>query len=406
MSAGAARFSAPRALARLLRGLSGFWSGVNAVGIKELRGRMRDRRAFVVVTIYLALLSLFSWGIYELQRSGDLSMFSWLFGGSSSPLQTGRSAAIGQAIFSGLVVLETMLVLVLAPAFTASAFSLEREKQTLDLLVATPLGTVAMVVGKLLSALAYVFLLIVASIPLASIVFTFGGVGPDDLVRAYLLLFALAMGMGAVGLFFSALVRRTQLATVITYVAVLCLTLGTLVVWMFLQSLAGGSLATGTVLAAANQKAPPQQLLWLNPLAGDLDLMCGTALPGTYDRSCLMVSAIVGKPYFGGTKVEAGGVLDDGGVVVNCPPNADCAKPGVVAVDPRLDLSMPRDLIWPQVAISYTLLGLVLTVASTQLVAPTRRSRLLRAVPFRRAGRVMTRGVAGESRRPSDEAAP
>src|SRR6185295_6418563 len=41
-----------------------FWSGVSAVGIKELRGRMRGRRAFVVVTIYLALLSLLAFAVY------------------------------------------------------------------------------------------------------------------------------------------------------------------------------------------------------------------------------------------------------------------------------------------------------------------------------------------------------
>ena len=79
------------------------------------------------------------------------------------------------------------------PAMTAGAISLEREKQTLELLVTTPLGTLALVLGKLFSALTYVFLLILASIPLASIVFTFGGVGPEDLVRGYVFLFALAV---------------------------------------------------------------------------------------------------------------------------------------------------------------------------------------------------------------------
>src|SRR5512141_1875046 len=41
-----------------------FWSGISAVSIKELRGRMRGRRAFVVLTIYLLLLGLFAFAIY------------------------------------------------------------------------------------------------------------------------------------------------------------------------------------------------------------------------------------------------------------------------------------------------------------------------------------------------------
>ena len=49
-------------------------------------------------------------------------------------------------------------------AFTAGQISLEREKQTLEMLTATPISSLAIVIGKLLSALAYVFLLIAAGL--------------------------------------------------------------------------------------------------------------------------------------------------------------------------------------------------------------------------------------------------
>ena len=108
-------------------------------------------------------------------------------------------------MFGALVLVETLLVVFLAPAFTSGAISLEREKQTLDMLAATPISSLAIVVGKLLSALAYVFLLIAASIPLTAIVFVFGGVGPDDVLRAYAVLIVTALGLGSMGLFISAL---------------------------------------------------------------------------------------------------------------------------------------------------------------------------------------------------------
>ena len=128
---------------------------------------------------------------------------------------------------SALLMIETLLVVFLAPAFTAGAISLEREKQTLDLLATTP-DLVARDRGRqAASALTFVFLLILSSIPLTAIVFVFGGVGPDDLLRGYLILFVTAFGLGAVGLFVSALVRRTQGATVVTFFLVLALTLGT-----------------------------------------------------------------------------------------------------------------------------------------------------------------------------------
>ena len=44
-----------------LSGLSRTSGGIGAVGVKELRGRMRGRRAFIILTIYLLLLGGFAW---------------------------------------------------------------------------------------------------------------------------------------------------------------------------------------------------------------------------------------------------------------------------------------------------------------------------------------------------------
>ena len=116
------------------------------------------------------------------------------FGGNA----TFATAAIGQGIFAALLMLETLLVAFLAPMATAGAISLEREKQTLEMLAATPITSVAIVLGKLFSALIYVWLLIAASIPLTAVVFVFGGVAPDDLLRGYLVLIVTALGLRGV----------------------------------------------------------------------------------------------------------------------------------------------------------------------------------------------------------------
>ena len=172
---------------------------------------MRGRRAFVVLTIHLLVVAGFAWMIETDHRALDRAAAS--SGGMSA------SADIGRTLFSSLIFLLTLIVLVLAPASTAGAISLEREKQTLDLLTTTPISSLAIVLGKLLSRPAWVFLLLLASIPVTALVFTFGGVAPDDLVRAYVVLFATAhRASGRSGLFVSALVKRTQAATVINLV--------------------------------------------------------------------------------------------------------------------------------------------------------------------------------------------
>ncbi len=396
----------------VLSPVTDFAHGVTAVTSRELRGRMRGRRAFVILTIYLLLLAAIAFGIYAyLQRQADLeaalrmrTVDEWF--GSLGGVSPGfaLSARVGHMLFSGILVLETLLVLVLAPAFTAGAISSEREHQTLDLLVTTPLSTLGIVVGKLVSALAWVLVLIVASVPLMSLVFVFGSVGPEDVLRAYVLLFSLAFGMGAIGLFLSALVRRTQAATVLASIVVLVLALGTIPVhalWSVMGTTTTRAQSGITTIRAPNRG--PEALLWLNPLVGAMDLICTTA-PGGYEPyTCDYVAAVTHTPFFGGrgdTPVEGVIAFDRQGVDVVQANFVDEAKPMDIdaANQPIASLGFPRDTFWPRNAAAFVGVGIVLTLLATQLVAPTRRLHL----------RLRRRGTGSSPivTEPSPEAAP
>ena len=70
-------------------------SGITAIIVKELRGRMRGRRAFIIVTLYVLLLAVFAWmsqRIHE-EQIGD----SASYGGQA----TYASATVGRGIFVG-----------------------------------------------------------------------------------------------------------------------------------------------------------------------------------------------------------------------------------------------------------------------------------------------------------------
>jgi ABC-type transport system involved in multi-copper enzyme maturation permease subunit len=241
--------------------------GVGAVGVKELRGRMRGRRAFVILSLYLVLLAGFAWMVELIMER----TYSTGFGGKA----TFATAAIGQGIFVSILMLETLLVAFLAPMATAGAISLEREKQTLEMLAATPITSAAIVVGKLLSALIYVWLLIAASIPLTAVVFVFGGVAPDDLLHGYLVLIVTALGLGAFGLLCSSLVKRTQAASAVTIFGVLALSIGSLFVILFWQALATADEGRGT---GPIKGSPPAPLIFLNPFLAQADVAPTEAL--------------------------------------------------------------------------------------------------------------------------------
>jgi ABC-type transport system involved in multi-copper enzyme maturation permease subunit len=358
----------PRFHDRLSRGLS----GVTAIGVKELRGRMRGRRAFLVLTVYLVLLGGFAWMMEVLQEETYRTMFA----GQA----TYASASIGQGVFTALLLLETLLVVVLAPAFTAGAISLEREKQTLDLLATTPISSLAIVVGKLFSALVYVFILVFASIPLSALVFVFGGVAPDDVLRGYVVLVATAIGIGSMALFFSALARRTQAATILAYFGVLAVGLGSIFVFYFWSSV--GSETTfrsdGTMVVTGQ---PPESLLYLNPYFAQADVLCSTE--NGFGSFCDQVAFVTGrtssgietptlpptvKPGFG--VVGANGVVVNGGVVVRLP--ADVA-PDVAVLDAQFGVA--RDGFWPRSVLAWLGVSVVFILLSVQLVSPTRRWR-------------------------------
>ena len=313
-------------------------TGMLAVSVKELRGRMRGKRAFVILTIYLLIVAGFAWMVESLTEQTYVNGF----GGSLT-----AASDIGRGLFTGIVILLTIVTLILAPASTAGAISLEREKQTLDLLATTPISSLAIVLGKLASALAWIVLLLAASIPVVAIVFAFGGAAPDDVLRAYVVLLGTAVCFGSMGLFVSALVKRTQAATVINLVLTIVLTGGTAFLFIFWTAMTGSSgvLPDGTSKGDAVDQLferPPEALMWLDPFVSQVDVICGTE-SNQFSASCQIVAAVMNKQ---------NAFLDNGNGQVQ---------------------GLTRDSYWPRSLAFMAFTAIIAIILSAQLVSPTRR---------------------------------
>ena len=178
---------------------------VNPVMLKELRGRMRGMRAFAVMTVYLGLMSSFTLLLYV------------IYGTSTRSSGSAAAGEIGRVLFLGIVGIELLLIIFIAPAFTSGAITGERERQTYDLLQTTLLTTPSFVIGKLESALGYILLLLLSGIPLESIAFLFGGVTEQELVLAFVILLVTAVALGTIGIYYSAAMARTLVANVRAY---------------------------------------------------------------------------------------------------------------------------------------------------------------------------------------------
>ena len=111
---------------------------LNPVLVKELRSRMRGVRAFATLTGVLLFLTLVTYTIYQ------ITVVQARF--SSAPV----SPIVGQVVFASLAFLEMILVCAIAPAVTAGILSAEKEKQTYDMLLATPIHPTSILWGKLI----------------------------------------------------------------------------------------------------------------------------------------------------------------------------------------------------------------------------------------------------------------
>ncbi|ABY33726.1 MAG TPA: hypothetical protein DEF43_13625 [Chloroflexus aurantiacus] len=217
---------------------------LNPILVREARTRMRGARPYLILTLFLLLLILTTFGIYQYMvlqaRTGMVVL----------------SSHIGQALFKGLAFTEMFFIVLVAPILTSGAISSERERLTYDMLLATPLRPGQLLAGKLIGALSYLLLLIVASIPIFSTVLIFGGVELRTLVLTVLLLGGAALFFGTIGLFSSALFGRTTPATILSYgiVLVICgIPLLIASVWPQFSNPQGQS--------------PPPWLLYLNPFS-------------------------------------------------------------------------------------------------------------------------------------------
>jgi ABC-type transport system involved in multi-copper enzyme maturation permease subunit len=212
----------------------------NPVLRKELRGRMRGRRAFVVLSVYLVLLSCLTTVLYFSYTTIAQQPY-----GPDTYL-------VGKIVFGGMVGVQLLMVVFLTPAFTAGAITGERERQTYDLLRTTLLSARSLVTGKLSSALTYMVLLILAAVPLESLAFLLGGVELEEVIISQLFLLVTALSLAAVSMAISSWSKSTLTATVLSYGYALLSTAGLPLLFLMLTPFLG---LAGFTLGGAQEPA-------------------------------------------------------------------------------------------------------------------------------------------------------
>jgi hypothetical protein len=176
-----------------------------------------------VVTVYLLLLALVLWSVYSNERQANVDPF----GG----LMATQTATVGRNVFEALLAIMFLLLMFLVPAITSGAISGERERQTMVPLQITLLRPRQIVTGKLTASIAFLLLLLVASVPLLSVAYLLGGMSFGQVLMAVVGLVFVGVVFASVTVCCSALFRRTQTATVMAYLTVFVMTVGPFIGW-------------------------------------------------------------------------------------------------------------------------------------------------------------------------------
>lgn len=134
-------------------------------------------------------------------------------------------ANFGLAFFAFFLLMEFGLILLAAPAIVAGSVVEEKQRQTLEYLLATDLTNREIVVGKLLSRLLTLGCMVLAGYPILAGTYLLGGVDPELLLLSLPMCLATMLSASGISLYFSVKARRLRGALGAAYVALLALTL-------------------------------------------------------------------------------------------------------------------------------------------------------------------------------------
>lgn len=199
---------------------------INPVLNKEFKLRFRSFKSFLGILFYLLALGILIIGFVFIESLSNSQGFF-------KPNQS-------REMFMVLSVLQLALILFITPGLTAGVISSERERQTLNIMLTTVQSSTSIILSKLFSSVSFLLLLIIASLPLYSIVFLFGGISPGQLLITFGFYIFNILAFGSLGVLFSTIIRKTIVAMVTTYGVTLFLAGGTAFLTLILMQLNQG----------------------------------------------------------------------------------------------------------------------------------------------------------------------
>ena len=160
---------------------------IGPVFSREAAVAPRRGRHYIMRTVYAILLLL-------------LICTAWMILTKTQQIQNvGDMARFGMALFQILAPLQLALILFLSAIQAASSIAVEKDRQTLTLLLMSRLSNSELVLGKLLASLLNIGVMLITSLPIFMLVVLFGGTSFEQVGWTFAVTAATAMAAGSLG---------------------------------------------------------------------------------------------------------------------------------------------------------------------------------------------------------------
>ena len=165
-----------------------------------------------------------------------------------------RASRLAMDYFEIFTVVQLVAVMLLTPAYVAGAISEEKDRKTLEFLLATDLRNREIVLSKLLSRFAHLVLFLLTGLPILSLLQFLGGIDPNLVVAGFAFTALTMFGIGGISILNSVVYKRPRDSIAISYfycVAYFAIT--TMLFWYQPPAVFGAGPRPGSVAASPGE---------------------------------------------------------------------------------------------------------------------------------------------------------
>ena len=192
----------------------------NPVLQNELIANLRATRTFVLLFAYVAVVGFLVFAAWPAEQRIDMS-------------NSDAAKPLVNLLFLG----QYMLMSLMAPSFAAGAITGEKERDSFEMLLASPMKPTAIVLGKFAASLCPLAELMIGSLPVVMLCLPLGGVQFFEILAAYLAMISSVALFVMISLWSSSYFVRTSAALVVSYLMILPLAMIGVFIWQSLEQL-------------------------------------------------------------------------------------------------------------------------------------------------------------------------